>query len=907
MEPPPVSSSPPSISSLPTSGMGGPPASAPPGARVPIATGTQIGRYVVVQELGVGGMGAVFVAFDPQLARRVAIKVVRPDVNTPDTRARLLGEAQAMARLTHPNVVAVFDVGPFGDDVFLAMEYIEGSTLRRWLKEPRRWQETLATLVAAGRGLAAAHAAGLVHRDFKPDNVVIGSDGRVVVVDFGIARAEDAADARLAPLPHVASTGENPTLSRESEKIANVTSVPDMMTGPRSSLQGNLTETGGLIGTVGYMSPERAFEGRDDARSDQFSFCVTLYAALFGEQPYPHGDMQAYLEAVGSPLGPPPPGSRVPSWVTAAVTRGLSFDPDDRFTSMDDLLRALARDPGPRRRWLAGAALAATALGVAALVYVHDARARARACDDEGHEVDRAWGEGVKAKVEGAFGRSEVIGRGRLWDGTRAGLDDYSARWSRTAVDSCRATTIERTQPEPILNRRRACLHSRLAELAQLTLALTEADPKLVRRARDAVGALSPLEGCSDFDELMSALETPTDRSLEARVAGLRGGIAEAKALKALGHDVDARARVTPIVDEARRIGLAPLLAEALVEQGRAEPKPADAELRFSEAYHLALTSRRFTTAGRAAAELTGAVGLELGRHKDGHAWARLGEAALGTSTSRDADDERVTILVAETNVYNQEEDGAAAIEAATRAEVIAARHYGPEDAVSEQIQLGFGIARIVTGDVAGARRDLEAAVTAAERRYGPDQPHVADNLTTLAVVELADGRYDVATRLLGRALAIDATLLGPSRFNTAIYLLDRAQALRMAGACEAAIADAQRAEQIYTELEGKDFVDIVITETIIADCNGHVGRRPAALAAMDHAERIAAASTELTAEGTAELRFARAQLLSDGERRRAVTLARQAREYYAPHAKTEYDRRRLRDIDAWLETHPGG
>jgi tetratricopeptide (TPR) repeat protein/predicted Ser/Thr protein kinase len=877
------------------------------GAGAHIATGTQIGRYVVVQELGRGGMGAVFVAFDPQLARRVAIKVVRPDVDTPDARARLLGEAQAMARLTHPNVVVVHDVGPFGDGVFLAMEYIEGSTLRAWLKTPRRWQETLAKLVAAGRGLAAAHAAGIVHRDFKPDNVLIGTDGRVVVVDFGIARAEHADGARSEPAPPTASSGENWSLARESEHLAHVASVSAVTTGSRSSLQGNLTKTGDFVGTVGYMSPERAFDGRDDARSDQFSFCITLYAALFGKHPFPYEDLGSYLEAVGRPPAAPPPGTRVPSWVTAAVTRGLSVEPADRFGSMDDLLRALTRDPGPRRRWIAGTALAAAALGVAALVHVNGARLQERACEDEGREVSRAWGDAIKAKVEGAFARSDVHGRDRLWDGTRAGLDDYAARWSRTAVDACRAGTIERTQSEPIVHRRRACLHTRLAELAQLTHALSDADPALVRRARDAVGALSPLESCADSDELMSALDAPASSTIEARVAELRSGIAEAKALKAIDHDVEARAHVTPIVEEARRIGFGPLLAEALVEMGRAEPKPAEAETVLTEAYRVALTSRRFVTAGRAAAELTAIVGHVLGRHKEGHAWARLGEAALGTSTSRDADDTRVTTLVAETNMYNQAEDAASAIETAKRAEAIAARHYGPEDAISERIHLAFGIARITTGDLAGARRDLEAAVTAAERRFGPDQPRVADDLATLAVVELADGRYDVATSQLGRALAIDATVRGPSHINTAIYYLDRAQALRMSGACEDAIADAARATQIYAELEGKDFVDIVITETISADCNRRLGRRDAALAAIEHAERIAASSSDVQPEGLAELRFARAQLLEEKERRRAVGLVTQAREYYGPHAKTEYDRQRLRDIDAWLEKFGDG
>src|SRR5580704_17289241 len=171
-----------------------------------LSTGAQVGRYVIVDRLGAGGMGTVYVAYDAQLARRVAIKVLRPDRKEEDSHARMLREAQAMARLTHPNVLAVHDVGAYGDDVFIAMEYVEGRTLKAWMREPHTWREALAILKAAGRGLAAAHAAGLVHRDFKPENVLLGNDGRVVVADFGIARAQGADE----PAPVEASPRSGP-------------------------------------------------------------------------------------------------------------------------------------------------------------------------------------------------------------------------------------------------------------------------------------------------------------------------------------------------------------------------------------------------------------------------------------------------------------------------------------------------------------------------------------------------------------------------------------------------------------------------------------------------------------------------------------------------------------------------
>ena len=889
-----------------------PPPSVDPGERPPsgrpshrppaLSTGTQIDRYVIVQELGAGGMGAVYVAFDPQLARRVAIKVVRPEVNTPETRARLLGEAQAMARLAHPNVVAVYDVGPFGQDVFLAMEYIDGSTLKTWLKEPRPWREALATLVAAGRGLAAAHAAGIVHRDFKPDNVLLGRQGRVVVSDFGIARAEGAE----APIEVAGGGGSMPLVAPPAASAGALPLEPGPPASPlpaaaAASSASTPTATGALLGSVGYMSPERAFEGRDDARSDQFSFCVTLYLALYGRHPFEHHDLGSFLEAICHPPLPPPPGTRVPSWVGAAVLRGLRLDSSERFPSMHDLLDALGRDRGPRRRRIGAALVAAACASIAAAAYAEGGRARARACRAEGDTVLEAWSPSVEAAVGAAFARSEVKGRERLWDGTRAGLDDYARRWSEAAVDACRATTIERTQAEPVYRRRRACLRTRLAEMAELTHALADADPKLVRGAQEAVSSLSPLAGCSDPDELMSALDVPTDPSLEGRVAEMRRSVAEAKALKTIDHDVEALARVTPVVEEARRIGFAPLLAEALVEQGRAEPRGAEAESELVEAYRAALASRRFVTAGRAAAELTSVVGQVDGRHRDGHAWARLGEAALGASGSQDADDARTTILMTETNVYNQEEDAPGALDAAKRAALIAARHHPPADAIFERLHVATGVALVTAGDVDGSRREFEAAIAAAEEHYGPEHPRVADDLTSLATIEIADAHYDVARRELDRAIAIDATIRGAKHVNTAIYLLDRAQANHMLGACDAAIADAERAGGLYTEEQGADFGDLIITETIAADCHRVLGHPREAVAAIEHAERIAAKTSEGEPDALAEMRFVHAQILGAPDLRRAVALANEARAYYLAHAKTRNDRAWLAAIDAWL------
>ena len=325
------------------------PTAGTPPARARLPRGTAIGRYVVLAPVGTGGIGEVYAAFDPQLDRKVAIKLVRPDaseaVDVTEARARMQREAQALARLAHPNVVAVFDVGTFEDDVFVAMELIEGTTLKRWLAEARRpWREIRDMFVQAARGLASAHAAEMIHRDFKPENVMIGADGRARVLDFGLARPSVVEEVPAGPRP-----------------------LADTAVGSASPFGAQITRTGTLLGTPAYMSPEQHMHQPTDARSDQFSFCVALYEGLYGERPF-SGDTIAQLgmATLQGKLAEPPKGTNVPAWLRAVVVRGLAADPEARWPSMDALITALHADPAARRRKLT--LLIAGPLAIAAAV-----------------------------------------------------------------------------------------------------------------------------------------------------------------------------------------------------------------------------------------------------------------------------------------------------------------------------------------------------------------------------------------------------------------------------------------------------------------------------------------------------------------------------------------------------------
>ena len=305
-----------------------------------IEYGTKIGKFVVVGELGSGGMGVVYAAHDRELDRRVALKVMRASSGTDEDRMRMLREGQAMARITHPNVITVFEVGTDGGIVFLAQELLDGGTLARWLELPRTQPQILEMFLAAGRGLAAAHAAGLVHRDFKPDNVLLGKDGRVRVSDFGLARP-------LAP------TGENVAVTRQLAR-------PDG--GVSRSPMARLTETGAVMGTPLFMAPEQHNGERADERSDQFSFCVALYQALYGDWPFAGQTAVALADnVIHGRIQKPPKDRRVPGRLRSILLRGLSTDPSARYPSMEALLEDVAARP-PRR--LRAIVLAAVVLGV---------------------------------------------------------------------------------------------------------------------------------------------------------------------------------------------------------------------------------------------------------------------------------------------------------------------------------------------------------------------------------------------------------------------------------------------------------------------------------------------------------------------------------------------------------------
>ena len=414
-----------------------------------IAAGETIGKYRLDRVIGAGGMGIVWAAFDPDLERAVAIKLLRAGGGEATLRSRLLREARAMARLKHPNVLTVYEVGTDGERDYIAMELVDGDSLDVWLATRPPRDEVMAALLAAGQGLAAAHDAGLVHRDFKPHNVLRSRRGHVYVTDFGLARGtiEEGVDA-----PHVA-----------------VAALPDeLASGLRrpldSLLDSPLTRTGVLIGTPAYMAPEQ-FAGRSpDARSDQFAFCVTAWEALTGSRPFAGDDLPALESAVtaGARVG----DDALPAPVREVLVRGLSPAPAARWPDLASLLAALAEAAAPprararsrRRRWalLGGAAAVAAAASIALTV----ASSRGGGADDEGcgsseEAFAGAWSDGRRDAVTRVHRGGDAIGAIVI-------LDEARRQWLATHKAACAAPRSDRTRGQL------ACLRHVRDEIAEV-------------------------------------------------------------------------------------------------------------------------------------------------------------------------------------------------------------------------------------------------------------------------------------------------------------------------------------------------------------------------------------------------------------------------------------------------------
>ncbi|WNG42813.1 serine/threonine protein kinase [Archangium minus] len=833
----------------------------------PLPRGTSVGRYLVLERLGTGGMGEVYAAFDPQLNRKVAIKLLLPGgegLERNEARPRLMREAQAMARLSHPNVLPVFDIGEHGDRIFIALELVEGTTLRQWLKEqPRHWREVVHVLTLAGRGLAAAHAAGLVHRDFKPDNVLVGRDGRVLVYDFGLA-CEQGTGAPGAPVPVDLAEllRAEPPIHQDTGPISGLRT--------REPLETPVTHHGLVMGTPGYMAPEQYRQEPVTDRADQFSFCATLYYALYREHAFEGTGAGALARAtLEGHLRPPPRDSRVPSWLRRVLLKGLSLHPSERHASMGVLLELLHDDPRTRRLRQALVAVAAAFLVAVVAGAVGQWHQRQSLCQGMAARMDGVWDAPRQEAIRKAFLATGAPYAADAWSGVKGALDTYASAWVERQRQACEATrTRSQSSSEAQLSARTVCLERRRSELKSLTGVLAEADASVVERSVEAVRGLSELSTCDAEDALAANVLAPADATVAARVEDLRASLSRARALRISGQYAAGLSVAAPVVSEARALGYRPLVAEALLELGQQQAGfgNPEAEHLLKEAMWTADEVRLDEVRAEALVALTQYVAYDAARVRDGHDWYQQARALL-VRTRREGR------LLAELEsahglVYAAQGDAAAAEASQHNALAALAKVSSPESPEAAVVLRRLGTTLSAQGLHEEALSVYQRAHTAFHKALGAEHPRVGSSLVNIGTTLSALGRHAEALEPLRQGVAIVERSL-PSHHPFRASALDAlGAALWRDGKTSEALKVLHRAVEAAEQARGPEHPDVAGPSTTLGLVLVDAGNSTEALNYFERALRLRESAlgahhpelaAPLTGRGEALLKLGRA------------------------------------------------
>ena len=765
--------------------------------------GRELDRYRVEARRGAGGQGMVYTAYDPALDRRIALKVLPAieDERRAHFEQRLRREAQALAKLAHPNVVAVYDVGVAEHSVFVAMQLVDGVSADEWLEAaPRGRREILDMLVAAGRGLAAAHDAGIVHRDVKPSNVLIDAKGGVCVGDFGLARSADEAEP----------SGDNGNL-----------------------LDVNITRAGAVVGTLPFMAPEQHRGEPATPRADQFSFCVMAWKALFGQHPFVAGtwDTATARAAMAADAIIEPPRRLA---IARALRRGLRHDPEQRWPSMDALVEAIRPRSYAAWWWGAGTLVVGMALAATVASYLTPAAA-APACG----AARPAWGTFARLPVQAAVAAG---GRPAIFAHLAHALDERTGAWVAAHDATCKAD-----DEGELFARKMLCLDRRNAETRALVDQLSRPqDADTLDKAVGAVSNLGAIADCQDSDALLGMKPRPHD----AHAVEIDQRLARADALDTLGKYQQELPIVEPIVGEARGVGYLGASAEALLLTARAY----DGLAQYKQAETAAFDAS--TEAGRAGDDVLAARALLLqiyitnddeGKPDIAMALARAAEGAI-TRVKRpelaaSLELYRGAILFAQGKV----EDSLAAyqralaaykempaaklalartynnmslvegdfghiqdsLDHAEQAYAIYAAELGADHPDTLTIRTNIAMAEQRLGKVDAAREHYHEVIAAIERTFGPEHGQLAAPLSNLAALEADAGNLAVSLPLAQRANAIVEKAFGADNPRMAWTLDGVAENLRRLGRLDEAEATERKALAVGQKAFGADNADL--------------------------------------------------------------------------------------------------
>ena len=701
--------------------------------------GLKLGRFVLLEPVGAGSMGFVFSAYDPELDRKVAIKLLRtdttqeegarllaestidswtwgteqpgtqdgPDAYALDSRQqRLLREARAMAQLNHPNVVTVYEVGTHGRDVFIAMQFIQGLTLRDWIaKTCPGWKEILGVYRQAGAGLAEAHRQGMIHRDFKPDNVMIDEKGCAYVLDFGLVRSSEA-------------------MARKDLQQAVRNLEPEV----------SGTATGSALGTPAYMSPEQLHGRSVDARSDQFSFCVSLYEALCRQRPFNGSSIEELGASMERGVAQTPRSGPAPAWVWQAVHRGLHAQPEQRWPTMDDLLERIARDPRAGRKAMFRVAAVLMALGLAIVIMLHFFEVdRPPDCSLAAERLEGSWDAGIRNRGREAFAVSKKPYAQASWKHVEASIDQYANAWVQAQQEVCEATYVFHKQSETLLDLRMACLDQRLAALHTLGKLLVEADSETIERAADMVGRLPGLAICSNTTDLLAPTPLPAKQEYREEIQRARKQLAIFAVSIRRGEHDKVLEQLNIMEKRAREMGYQPILAEILLAKSRLlfelqEMEKSEETCWDALVASLAGNHRHLIT--MTLVEMVRVEGSIYGKAK-AYAFSSLAHARIqGTHADRELDLKRIQYLVDALLFHLDPVDALHIIEPAReRFE----RHYGARSLANADFLAAHAQTLFYMDQLTESLDLYDEALSIYEEKLGATHPHLIAHYLEIA------------------------------------------------------------------------------------------------------------------------------------------------------------------------------
>lgn len=737
-----------------------------------LAIGTNVGRYVVLGVAGQGGFGVVYRAYDPELDRKIALKLLdeRADED-PAVRREVLAEARAMAKLRHRNIVAVYDVGEHEGRGFVAMEYVDGVDLRAWLGgESRPWPMIARVMARAARGLAAAHEAGIVHRDFKPSNVLVDSSGQVYVADFGLARA----------------------MRRDDDGPKDADELPP--------------------GSPPYLAPELYDGAEATPASDAFAFCVSLWEAAFGERPWTDEDETELLEAKRK--GPPSAArSGVPSSVVAVLRAGLSPDPTARPQSMTALAEALEHDGG-KRGW--GIAVVASLGAIAAVglwLRADDP------CAEAAVAVDAVWNEETRDGLAERIGTMTLANTAETVDRLEQNVDAWVERWRSERLDACQATHVRREQSAGLLDLRMACLDRELSQLTAVLELVREGDAELVASSPRAVAKLGRGLSC-DRESVQATDRDPKGPEVDAVVADLdRIAVDEAVARYEEGL-----ARITDVETRAEALGAQGLLLQARYRHARLLDLTGDAKaaVELHEQTHWDAEAGDWDEVAMSAGlDVMYEYAAVLGKPDVALSWAPHVRAAI----RRAGGDERPRATLVDFTGIAHLYLGDVEAAAKSHEEALALREAYDDDGLDTVATLqNLGIAYEELHRYDDAIAQQERARDILVRLVGEHHPHTARVQDNLGTALLRKGDLAAATENFRRALEIRRSVLGPQHRSVALSHLHLAHAALEGDDHARAIEGFTEALALYTEIGGSEARETLLCHEGLAHAHQAAG-----------------------------------------------------------------------------------